>query len=90
MRGKDDSGNVTVAFRYNPQLVERVRTIEGRKWHKDEKYRSFPNTDGTLTPHSPLNLKGDEGGLVFKGEEIHLNPALQAELSSSSIISQLD
>ncbi|NCO68393.1 MAG: hypothetical protein COY75_05465 [Nitrospirae bacterium CG_4_10_14_0_8_um_filter_41_23] len=63
-------------------FVQKVRTIEGRKWHQDKKYWSFPDTDETLTPHSPLNLRGDEGGLVFKGEKIHLDPALQNKLKT--------
>ncbi len=46
--GKDDSGNITVSFPYNQQLVEKIKTIEGRTWHKDKKYWSFPNSDGTL------------------------------------------
>jgi site-specific recombinase XerD len=69
--GKDDSGRTTVSFKYDPQLVEKVKTIEGRKWHPAEKYWSFPNTDGTL--EKILD--------VFKDEEIHLGPASQAKLS---------
>jgi hypothetical protein len=76
--GKDNSGRsestrteITVAFRYNPQLVEKAKTISGHRWHPDEKSWSFRNTDGTLEKI----LK------VFEGEEIHLDPALQAELS---------
>ncbi|MDP2753502.1 MAG: phage integrase N-terminal SAM-like domain-containing protein, partial [Nitrospirota bacterium] len=72
---KDISGGITVSFQYDPQLVAKVKTIEGRKWHKDKKYWSFPNTDGTIEKILE----------VFKGEEIHIDPALQAELSSSSI-----
>jgi hypothetical protein len=33
---KDSSGSIAVTFPYDPQLVEKVRTIEGRRWH------SFP------------------------------------------------
>jgi hypothetical protein len=29
---KDNAGILTVSFRYNPQLVEKVKTIGGRKW----------------------------------------------------------
>jgi hypothetical protein len=36
--GKDVSGRITIAFQYNPQLVEKAKTISGRKWHKDKKY----------------------------------------------------
>ncbi len=45
---RDAAGRITVAFRYNPQLVAKVKTVEGRRWHKDRKCWSFPNTDGTL------------------------------------------
>ncbi|MBI5187934.1 MAG: hypothetical protein HZA07_02510 [Nitrospirae bacterium] len=31
--GKDSSGRIAVAFPYDPLRVEKVRTIEGRKWH---------------------------------------------------------
>jgi hypothetical protein len=68
--GKDASDRITVSFRYDPQRVEKIKTIDGCKWHKDEKCWSFPNTDGTIEKIS----------VVFEGEEIHLDPALQAEL----------
>jgi integrase/recombinase XerD len=80
--GKDDSGRsestrteITVAFPYNPLRVEKVRTIEGRKWHKDRKCWNFPDSDGTLEKILE----------VFKGEEIHIDPVLQAEISGSPI-----
>lgn len=41
---KDDSGNITISFPYEPQLVAKVKSIDNRKWHKDKKYWSFPNT----------------------------------------------
>jgi hypothetical protein len=44
---KDDAG-IVVTFPYNPQLVAKVKTIPGRKWHPEKKFWSFPNTDGTL------------------------------------------
>lgn len=72
---KDVSGRITISFPYDPQLVEKIRTIEGRKWHKDKRYWSFPNTDGTLKKILD----------VFKGENIHLDPALQAKPSTSVI-----
>jgi len=64
---KDDPGRITIAFRYDPQRVEKVKTIPGHRWHPDKKQWSFPNTDGTLEKI----LK------VFEGEKIHLNPALK-------------
>ena len=50
--------------------VEKVKTIEGRKWHKDRKCWSFPDSDGTLE----RILK------VFEDEEIHIDPSLQTQL----------
>ncbi|MBI5286122.1 MAG: hypothetical protein HY878_00845 [Deltaproteobacteria bacterium] len=65
--GKDVSGRTMVSFSYDPQLVEKVKTIKGRRWHKDGKYWSLPDSDGII----------EEILKVFKGEEIHLDPALQ-------------
>jgi hypothetical protein len=39
---KDSSGRITVSFHYDPDLVAKVKTIEGRKWNKDKRYWSFP------------------------------------------------
>ena len=72
---KDVSGKIMVSFPYDPHLVEKVRIIEGRKWHKDEKYWSFPDSDGTLEKILE----------VFEGEEIYLDPALKSQLSISII-----
>jgi len=66
---KDVSGMITVSFPYDPQLVEKVKTIDSRKWHKDEKYWSFTDSEETLEKI----LK------VFEGEEIHIDPVLQTK-----------
>ncbi|MGB9627226.1 MAG: hypothetical protein ACPL6D_01075 [Thermodesulfobacteriota bacterium] len=62
----DPSGHIMVSFPYDSLLVEKFKTINGRRWHSAEKYWSFPNTDGTLQKI----LK------VFEGEELHIDPAL--------------
>jgi site-specific recombinase XerD len=67
----DLSGRIIVSFSYNPQLVTKIKTIEGRRWHPIEKYWSFPNNDGILEKILE----------VFGGEQIHIEPALQARLS---------
>jgi len=69
---KGESGRILVSFSYNPVLVEKIKTIEGRRWHPEEKYWSFPNTDGTFGKIRQ----------VFKDEEIYIDPALQIHLSS--------
>ncbi|MBI5188116.1 MAG: hypothetical protein HZA07_03460 [Nitrospirae bacterium] len=86
MLGKDSSGNIAVTFPYDPQLVAKVKTIEGRKWHKDKKYWSFPDADGTLEKI----LK------AFEGEEIRIHrelaeaidPALQAKNIPSPLVGE--
>jgi len=63
----DHSGNLLVAFQYNPILVQKVKTIHGYRWHPDKKHWSFPNVNGILEKILE----------VFKDEEIHIDPALQ-------------
>jgi len=62
---------------YDPHLVTKIKTIEGRKWHPAEKQWSFSNTDGTLQKILE----------VFKGEKIHIDPALQTKLPINVIVS---
>ncbi|MBA3060979.1 MAG: hypothetical protein FP832_04935 [Nitrospirae bacterium] len=68
--GKDNSGRITISFRYNPDLVTKVKSVPRHKWHPEEKCWSFPEANGTL--EKILN--------AFKGEEIHIDPALQTQL----------
>jgi hypothetical protein len=69
---KDTPNRITVAFRYNPELVAKIKTILGYRWHPAEKHWSFPDTDGTL----------EKILRVFKGGKIHLDLALQAKLAT--------
>jgi len=72
---KNSQNGIVVSFPYDPQLVEKIKTIEGRKWHKNEKYWSFPDSEGT----TEKILK------VFDGEEILIDPSLQSQLSTHII-----
>ncbi len=45
---KDNSGQITVSFSYKTHLVQKVKTIEGHRWHPTEKYWSFLDSNGTL------------------------------------------
>jgi len=74
--GRDVSGIITVSFQYNPLHVQKVKNIEGYKWHPDKKYWSFPDSEGILEKI----LKG------FEGEEIHLDPALKGTVPDSRTI----
>ena len=72
---KDSQDGIAVSFPYDPKLVAKVKTIEGRKWHKEEKYWSFLNTDETLKKI----LK------AFEDEEIHLDPVLKINIPTHAI-----
>ncbi|MDO9289884.1 MAG: site-specific integrase, partial [Thermodesulfovibrionales bacterium] len=75
---KDGPGIISVKFRYDPLRVEKVKSVPRHKWHPAEKYWRFPNDSGTLEKI----LK------VFEGEEIHIDPALQAQKPSTSVIAR--
>ncbi len=68
----DPSGRIIVSFPYDPLLVEKVKSIDGRRWRPAEKHWSFPNTDKTLGKI----LK------VFEGKEIQIDPVLQTQFSN--------
>lgn len=46
--GKDTLGKIVISFPYDPLLVAKVKTIDGRRWHSAEKHWSFQNLDGIL------------------------------------------
>jgi hypothetical protein len=66
---KDLSGRIIVSFPYDPLLVAKVKTIDGRRWHPAEKHWGFQSCIHVSTksigkiksPLDTLNLKkGDE------------------------------
>jgi len=70
---KDRDGFLKVSLPYNPQFVEKIKTIKGHRWHPDGKYWSFPNTNGTLE----RILK------VFEGEKVYIDPLLTTSVFES-------
>ena len=38
---KDTENRITVIFPYNSIYVERIKSIKGRRWHSEDKYRDF-------------------------------------------------
>jgi hypothetical protein len=67
----DPSGHIIVSFPYDPLLVSKVKTIEGRRWHPVEKHWSFPKLDGMLEKI----LK------VFSNGSVQIDPALKTATS---------
>jgi len=67
----DPSGRIIVSFLYDPLLVEKVKSINGRRWHPAEKHWSFPKLDGIL----------EKILVVFGDETVQIDPSLQAEVN---------
>ena len=75
---KDRENNLMVSFPYNPQFVQKIKTIKGHRWHPNGKYWSFPGSNETLE----RILK------VFGAEEIYIDPAIQFEDLRKELISR--
>jgi hypothetical protein len=56
-----------VSFPYNPIFIAKVKTIEGRRWHPEGRYWSFPDSDGILK----------ELLRIFAKEKVYIDPALR-------------
>jgi hypothetical protein len=67
----DPPGRIIVSFPYDPILISKIKTIDGRRWHPDKKHWSFPNTDGMLEKISK----------VFGDKEIQIDTALKTTTS---------
>jgi hypothetical protein len=64
------SGHIIVSFPYDPLLVARVKTIDGRRWHLAEKYWSLPNAVGTLEKILKGNIRSPLDNLNLERGEI--------------------
>ena len=67
----DPSGRVIVSFPYAPFLVEKVKSIDGRRWHPAEKHWSFHKLDGML----------DKILKVLENKNVQIDPALKTAAS---------
>ena len=70
---KDLYGRIAVSFLYDPSIIAKIKTIEGRRWHPVEKHWIFPNRNGVLEKI----LK------VFEDEVVHLDPTLKTTASKA-------
>lgn len=71
--GEAASGRITVTFPYDPAHVDKIKTIEGRRWHSEERYWSVPCSDGIV----------EELVSLFRGVEICLEPSLTDPVEES-------
>lgn len=74
--GKDAAGRITVSFPYNPALITKIKSIEGYRWHREEKRWSVP--------HSELERLLS----IFDGEDVDIEPALHFEALRKELASR--
>jgi hypothetical protein len=78
---RDESGGVTVAFQYDPLLVQKVRTIDGRKCHPLLPVIAMPPERGEEIPkqsqkdyfNNPPFNKGGQGGIFRRPQASNLS-----------------
>ncbi len=68
--GKNSNNRIMVSFPYNPDYISKVKTIEGYRWHPEERCWSFPYSTDTL----------ERLFFIFDGEIIDVDPAFQGEI----------
>jgi len=66
---KDKENNLMVSFPYNPQFVEKIKSIKGHRCHPEGKYLGFPNSNEILEKILE----------VFEDEKIYIDPTIQFE-----------
>jgi hypothetical protein len=75
---KDRDDNLMASFSYNPQFVQKIKTIKGHRWQPDGKYWSFPGSNETLERILE----------VFEAQEIYIDPAIQFEDLRKELVSK--
>ncbi len=79
---KDTHGRLRVTFAYDPDIVVKIKTISGYKWHKDEKYWSFPFSEAKIKKLVK----------TFGGENVNIDPKLidQPKKARMQMLSDLE
>ena len=65
---KATEGQIKIRFGYAPELVEKIKKINGRSWHPEEKYWTIPEKDEAV----------QQLLLVFAEDEISIDPRLRS------------
>jgi len=60
-------GGIAVKFPYNTDYIEKIKSIDGYRWHIQKKYWYFPDDDGIV----------EKILSVFTGEDISIDRELQ-------------
>ena len=48
MIGLNGTEGLAVHMPYRPELVAKIKTVFGRRWHPQKRYWTVPNTDGAI------------------------------------------
>ena len=59
-----EPGRLKILLPYSPERVEKIKTVSGRRWHKEEKYWSVPHFDKAVEKLQQL----------FAGEQVLVSP----------------
>lgn len=73
-------GRLTVALPYSPERVDKIKSIPGRRWHKEEKVWTVPDEPGMV--ERLINL--------FAGEKVEVDPALLPDTRRADIDTTAD
>lgn len=71
----DASGIIKITFPFSSVLIEKVKTIEGRKWHPEGKCWSVPDSGGII----------EKIQKAFEGEEVVIERKLKAKIRLEDI-----
>ena len=66
---KYKENNLMVSFPYNPQFVEKIKSIKWHRCHTEGKYWGFPNSNEILEKILE----------VFEDEKIYIDPIVQSK-----------
>ena len=58
------ANRITVSFPYNPDYIAKIKTMQGYRWHPEEKYWSLPSDNDIL----------DRRATLFEGASLDIDP----------------
>ena len=64
---RSGKGRIKMVLPYDPELIAKIKTIPGQRWHPEEKCWSVPDSDGIL----------DKLLSLFAGEQLEINSSRQ-------------
>ena len=67
-----------ITFPYHPGIVDIVKTIPGRWWHKDEKYWSIPKNHLGMLINAFTGTEFQDMVVIRSTEHINVNQTLDA------------